>query len=321
MGSTLSYLTGTTTATHASRATETVTAAIETTNDVETPASSTMLAALSKRQRKRLVKSEERRTRKRQRRERQRDEREAVKLARRAERTAILADLPSEERDRLKQERIAMMRAGRAEERAHRDHIRAIIANARGVSVTVDANWPDAMVDRECRSLARQLSYAYSSVRKAAEAGLQPIVFSVVGVDDALRNALCAVASGWEKWPVVVTERALVDVYDDLKSIVYLTHDADDVLHVLREDEVYVVGGLVDHNRLKGATATRAARLGVRTARLNIDQVVDLRRGTRVLTVNHCIDILLQVANGSTWSDAYLSVLPQRKGVAVENAS
>lgn len=274
---------------------------------------------ISKRKQKRLAREEKQRTRKRARREEQRGARAEVKRVRRAERLATLAECTPEERARIEGERVIAMRAGRAEERARREHVRRVISGARSHAVCVDAGWGGAMGERERRSLARQLAYAYSSVRKAAEAGLEPIALSVVGVDTALRESLTSVAAGWESWPIAVSPRSLQDVHPSAR-IVYLTHDSDTVLRTIDPAAVYVVGGLVDRNRLKGATAARAASLGVPTARFNIDEVIHLQHGTCVLTVNHCIDILLHVANGSSWKDAYLRVLPERKGVAIENA-
>lgn len=48
-------------------------------------------------------------------------------------------------------------------------------------------------------------------------------------------------------------QRQSISVRDDdvKRTVIYLTADSDEELSELREDEIYIIGGIVDHNRYK----------------------------------------------------------------------
>lgn len=106
-------------------------------------------------------------------------------------------------------------------------------------------------------------------------------------------------------------ERHLTEIYPKEK-IVYLTSESDNVLDDVVDDKVYVIGGIVDHNRLKGITHEDATKRGIYTARLPLDQYVDMQ-SRKVLTVNHVFMILLGVLNTHDWAKTLSVVLPKRK--------
>lgn len=282
-----------------------------------TPETATEPAPLSKRAQKRLAKEEENRARKRARRQEEKSLRQQKKAERRAERIQELSAHPAEERERILEERLQAMRDMRAAERAKKAAVRSTIEKARGPGVCIDLGWNAEMTAKERKSLARQLAYSYSAMRKAVEGGQQPLSLSIVGMDALMGEALTKAASGWEGWPVLVAEQALEQVHSG--RVVYLTHDAENVLDKLEEDCVYVVGGIVDRNRLKGATKEKAHRLGLETRRFDLDGI-RVSCGTKVLTVNHCVEIMLHVSNGMSWTESFLKVLPERKGLAESEA-
>lgn len=51
------------------------------------------------------------------------------------------------------------------------------------------------------------------------------------------------------------------------EKIVYLSADADETLTELKQDELYIIGGIVDRNRYKFLTLDKASRLGIRAAK------------------------------------------------------
>ena len=56
------------------------------------------------------------------------------------------------------------------------------------------------------------------------------------------------------------------------KTLIYLTADAEEVLHDLDTDCAYIIGGIVDRNRLKGITQRKAQEMQIRSARLPINE-------------------------------------------------
>lgn len=70
---------------------------------------------------------------------------------------------------------------------------------------------------------------------------------------------------------VVVEEKSYLDLFPK-ERLVYLSSESENVLESLNQDDVYIIGGLVDHNRLKGITHKTALEQGLRHARLPIDE-------------------------------------------------
>ncbi|KAL7905668.1 tRNA-methyltransferase domain-containing protein [Trichoderma velutinum] len=97
------------------------------------------------------------------------------------------------------------------------------------------------------------------------------------------------------------------------KDIVYLSSDSPYTLERLEPNTCYVVGGLVDKNREKGLCYRRARELGIRTARLPIGQFM-VMQSRQVLATNHVVEIMLKWLECGDWGQAFLSVIPKRKG-------
>ena len=59
----------------------------------------------------------------------------------------------------------------------------------------------------------------------------------------------------------------------------------------------------------------RAVTLGVSHAKLPIGEFVNLA-SRKVLTIDHVFQILVKITQGLSWKEAFLAVIPGRKGVA-----
>ena len=155
----------------------------------------------------------------------------------------------------------------------------------------------------------------------------------MTGFAGAVRDAALRV-DGSQHWRHVAWDaRPYTEVFAAQQRagrLVYLTSEAEDVLREIEPDTVYVIGGIVDHNRLKGLTHREATARGVRTARLPLAETVDMA-SRKVLTINHCYEVLLAYANiralqqrraagaqplspMQCWARAVTAVLPARKG-------
>eukprot|EP00584_Thalassiosira_punctigera_P009475 CAMPEP_0172544150 /NCGR_PEP_ID=MMETSP1067-20121228/14364_1 /TAXON_ID=265564 ORGANISM="Thalassiosira punctigera, Strain Tpunct2005C2" /NCGR_SAMPLE_ID=MMETSP1067 /ASSEMBLY_ACC=CAM_ASM_000444 /LENGTH=474 /DNA_ID=CAMNT_0013330663 /DNA_START=21 /DNA_END=1445 /DNA_ORIENTATION=- len=105
-------------------------------------------------------------------------------------------------------------------------------------------------------------------------------------------------------------------------QFVYLTGDSPNTLTSLDNNTTYIIGGIVDRNRLKRAAIDRAESIAaknpslkVKTARLPLDENVDFKGSTRILTCNHVFEILQRFReNGDRdWKGSIMAVLPCRK--------
>ncbi|RGP78549.1 tRNA guanine-N 1--methyltransferase [Fusarium longipes] len=99
----------------------------------------------------------------------------------------------------------------------------------------------------------------------------------------------------------------------EYNDIVYLSSDSPYTLERLEPNTSYVIGGLVDKNREKGLCYKRARARGIRTARLPIGQYMVMQSRT-VLTTNHVVEIMLKWLEYENWGEAFMSVIPKRKG-------
>ncbi|KAH0303878.1 hypothetical protein KCU71_g10472, partial [Aureobasidium melanogenum] len=94
---------------------------------------------------------------------------------------------------------------------------------------------------------------------------------------------------------------------------IYLSADSDYTLTELKPFSTYIIGGLVDKNRAKGICAARAAAAGVKTARLPIGDYLAMA-SRKVLTTNHVHEIMLKWLECGDWGEAFMKVIPKRKG-------
>ncbi|KAJ8905509.1 hypothetical protein NDN08_002016 [Rhodosorus marinus] len=273
-------------------------------------------AGLSKNALKKLRKRAQLQEQKSLRKQREKRIRQEFHDMRRIEREELLQSMTEEERETYRAGKRARSLELRAKEKESIQTTRKMIAESKQ-RVCIDMEWHSQLTEKELNSLYKQLNYTYSAIRKAVAGGRKGLKLIFTGVDAALKQDMERKLNGSDSWPVVWSEATLLDQFKCEKdSLVYLTHESSRVLKQLSEDEVYIVGGIVDRNRIRGGTASKAKEVGLQTARLELsEESLRFTSGTTVLTVNHVVEILLEAANGAAWRDAVMKVLPARKGV------
>lgn len=186
--------------------------------------------------------------------------------------------------------------------------------------IAIDCSFQHLLREREIASLAQQLRYCYSYNKNSAT----PCLVTVTSVNGLTRTLLekevgC---STWHQRGFTCTEWSLEDYFSEHQSsLVYLTSDSATILEHLEDDKIYVIGGIVDRNRLKGIALARATQeLGVATAKLPLDEhLSETMPSTQVLACNHVFDILIKYREfGNDWAKALQFVLPPRKGAKIQ---
>eukprot|EP00756_Hemistasia_phaeocysticola_P045310 Hpha_TRINITY_DN19069_c0_g1::TRINITY_DN19069_c0_g1_i1::g.138249::m.138249/K15445/TRMT10A, TRM10, RG9MTD2; tRNA (guanine9-N1)-methyltransferase len=275
-------------------------------------------AGLSKRKMKRLKRMggeegirEHWAKKKRQQKEKQRQKRLDLKR----ERDAAWEDLPEEERVAKRNEIREQLQKERREKEAATKTLETRIAEKDTLpQCVIDMSFDAVMDDRGAKSSAQQVSLCYSLLRRA----LLPMWLRVIGCAPGgrLEKGLFS-KPGWDTWTLSYTNKtieagALGDVGGD---VIYLTGDSDVVLSEVSPRSAYIIGGFVDRNSKKGLTLEKAQRLGLKHARLPIQEYVDVvgLKINKTLTINHVCEILAKVAAGASWPDAFSAVLPLRR--------
>uniref|UniRef100_H3GVK9 tRNA (guanine(9)-N(1))-methyltransferase n=1 Tax=Phytophthora ramorum TaxID=164328 RepID=H3GVK9_PHYRM len=178
-----------------------------------------------------------------------------------------------------------------------------LMAAEEGVKVVIDCEFEEKMTEKEKKSLSQQIMFSYGVNRRSRT----PMKKNLEKI------------SGFHEWQAFSgSTKSYMELFKK-ESLVYLTADSPNTITKLSRDKVYIIGGIVDRNRLKGITYEKAVEQGIETAKLPLDTVVEMGSATRVLTVNHVFEILAQFSEVKDWAQATLATLPSRKGAHLKN--
>ncbi|KAF2482004.1 guanine-1-methyltransferase-domain-containing protein [Neohortaea acidophila] len=217
------------------------------------------------------------------------------------------------------------------------------------VTILIDCDFDGLMKDKERISLAAQLTRSYSDNRNAPfrahlaisafggslrerfdnvlmhYKGWRGVRFLDCDCIEAAEKAKEWMASEFEgKMGGAFEKFQTEDVEDHARlkaegEVVYLTSEAEETLTELKPFSTYIIGGLVDKNREKGLCYKRATERGLKTARLPIGEFMDMQ-SRKVLAVNHVNEIMLKWLECGDWGEAFVKVIPKRKGGQLKDA-
>nr|XP_056711141.1 tRNA methyltransferase 10 homolog A [Euleptes europaea] len=241
------------------------------------------IEAMSKRQRKKLMKQKQW--------EEQRDLRKKKR---------------KEKRLKRKLERRSQLES--SNEGSIRKHMRRDVVPST-LRLIIDCSFDSLMELKDVKKLHKQIQRCYAENRKA----LHPVLFYLTSHGGQLKDNMDETDKGWINWKDIHIKPEHYSELVKKEDLVYLTSDSPDVLNELDESKAYVIGGLVDHNHHKGITYKRAQELGISHAQLPLGIFVKMN-SRKVLAVNHVFEIILAYLEKRVWEEAFFTVLPPRKG-------
>ncbi|EPX70716.1 tRNA m(1)G methyltransferase Trm10 [Schizosaccharomyces octosporus yFS286] len=180
--------------------------------------------------------------------------------------------------------------------------------------IVLDCGFDDLMNEKEIASLCQQFTRCHSANRTA----LHPVKFCATSFGGRLEARQDYVLRGQQKnWSRYhPTPKSYLEEFpEEKKKMVYLSADSDETLHELKEDEIYIIGALVDKNRYKNICDDKAKSQGIRTAKLPIGEYIRMS-DRKVLTVNHVFEILSLWLEHRDWEKAFMEIIPKRKGLS-----
>ncbi|KAM6908972.1 tRNA methyltransferase 10 homolog B [Xenentodon cancila] len=192
-------------------------------------------------------------------------------------------------------------------------------AQSTGLKLCVDLSMTSCMSDKEISRLAGQLRRLYGSNKKAT----RPFHLFLTDLreDSRLYRECLRMNDGFLNYTMEITENSCLELFPP-ETVVYLTPDAEEALETVDDDKVYVLGGLVDESIQKKLSLSRARDLGVRTARLPIDEYMVKKSNvknfhSKILAVNQVFDILLTFCESGSWMRALQAWFPLAKGFVI----
>ncbi|KAL8711045.1 MAG: hypothetical protein Q9220_004426 [cf. Caloplaca sp. 1 TL-2023] len=217
------------------------------------------------------------------------------------------------------------------------------------VSFIIDCGFDDLMLDGERKSLASQVTRSYSDNHKAPFRAHLTVSSFGGHLKERFDNVLSGHHQSWkgvtfleddfEKAAGQATELMKSDTRAKLTGafeahqkagteadtrnageVVYLTSDSPDTLTELKPYSTYIIGGIVDRNRHKGICYKRAMDRGMKTAKLPIGDYMKMA-SRFVLATNHVAEIMLKWLELGDWGQAFLQVIPSRKGGVLKDNS
>uniref|UniRef100_A0A671S4X3 tRNA (guanine(9)-N(1))-methyltransferase n=1 Tax=Sinocyclocheilus anshuiensis TaxID=1608454 RepID=A0A671S4X3_9TELE len=155
---------------------------------------------------------------------------------------------------------------------------------------------------------------------------LQPFrVFLTELKEDSLLYKECVrMNDGFLNYLIDVTEESWFHLFpsEDVQFYVNVHYVSMLALEYVEEDKVYILGGLVDETIQKKISYTRAKELGIRTARLPIDEyMVKWPNPKNFHSKNPMFEILLTFRDTKDRTKALAAGIPPGKGYMVASAA
>mmetsp|Transcript_15633 Transcript_15633/g.27264 ORF Transcript_15633/g.27264 Transcript_15633/m.27264 type:complete len:570 (-) Transcript_15633:9-1718(-) len=188
--------------------------------------------------------------------------------------------------------------------------------------IVVDMEFAGQLPLSARNSLYMQLSWLFSHNRNVPRPCKLVFAGLAADVDKEFRKK--SPVDKWETFDFFeCTEKNFQDFLPK-ENIVYLSADSETEITSFDSTKTYVIGGIVDRNSQKGVTASKAAQLGVATAKLPLDAynaIREIRKGSRkVITVNQVGQIILDHLSSNSWDFAFDRNLPSRLNEEVKRS-
>ncbi|RUS82136.1 hypothetical protein EGW08_010110 [Elysia chlorotica] len=180
-----------------------------------------------------------------------------------------------------------------------------------GMPLVIDMDYVDLMRPQEQKNTAHQLHDVYCINR--GDPGQDPFHLHFTGCHP--NNAILKLMQvKTQDSPVLfstVTEQSYVDMFDK-DRLVYLSPQGRQVMKAYDPEAVYIIGAFNDKATQKPVSYARAMEQGIKCQRLPIDEHLHWNQGTKNLTLDQMMRIMLDVKSKLPWKTAFRHI-PQRK--------
>eukprot|EP00930_Biecheleria_cincta_P029672 TRINITY_DN20617_c0_g1_i1.p1 TRINITY_DN20617_c0_g1~~TRINITY_DN20617_c0_g1_i1.p1 ORF type:complete len:373 (-),score=79.24 TRINITY_DN20617_c0_g1_i1:194-1312(-) len=260
--------------------------------------------AISKADAKRLRKEQRRMASKANRQEKKKQQKQRKK----EERQNLLNSMSAEERDKFIEAERAKGRLRKAEWDATLNHAYEF-GRPR---VIINCSFTDTMAEREVVSLAKQIQMTYTYIRNSGS----KVQLHLTSYGTTNKVARSLEAQGMKSWKIHTHEKTYWDVFQSEAAqdkLVVLTPDAEEDLEQVSEDEIYVIGGIVDRSVNKLQSLQQAESMGATKCRKLPLKRFGPSGCCPVLNIDCVVRILCEwIQKNGDWTQVFEDCLPGR---------
>jgi ribonuclease P protein 1 len=183
-------------------------------------------------------------------------------------------------------------------------------AMLRGPHLVFDFGFEEVMSEQELKSLITQMQLSHNMNKMSRE----PFHFHFCNVCPGSRTFSYLEGSfpNLATVPISVTDKHYTEFYPK-ERLVYLSPNAPTVMTSFDEDDVYIIGAIVDKAKEDPLTLARAKKEKIRTMRFPLDKYLRWVQGSKSLTLNHVVKILLDFKTSNNWKESLCNSIPPKK--------
>lgn len=179
-----------------------------------------------------------------------------------------------------------------------------------GQNIVIDLDYDDYMAKWEAKNCVYQLC----QVLKSNVTHLDPFSIYFCNADRSKATVHYLEQSLTDLWSdslITCSSSSYLDIFPKEK-LVYLSPHSPEVMESYDHDAIYIIGGFVDKRIQKPLSYEKTQREGIRSCRLPLDEEVRWKCGSKSLTLDQMVNILLEMKISNDWKRA-LQFLPSRK--------
>ena len=183
-----------------------------------------------------------------------------------------------------------------------------------GPKLVIDLDFDKYMKVYENRLLLKQLAFLYNYNRYEAKHPFD-LHFVNCNADELTIKEMARYMPKVNRSDFFVSmhyNKSYLDVFPK-ERLVYLSPHSEQVLTSVSEDDIYIIGGIIDKSYREPITAIKAREDGIRSARLPIERYLKWLRGSKNLCINQVIAILHDWKENKDWEKTLRTYIPNRK--------
>ncbi|MEN2496132.1 MAG: tRNA methyltransferase 10 C [Marteilia pararefringens] len=181
------------------------------------------------------------------------------------------------------------------------------IDNSEQPNIVIDCGYKHQSMQMK-RLLNSQLQYVHSFVKQSQN----PMKISFTSVGDVMR--LPESILRYSNTPLYEVTSDDVSSVKSNKTLVYLSPHSSRKLTHISKNCTYIIGGVVDIHDTSPYSMSRARKFNAQTASLPLDTFFKWEQGSKSLTVDQVVKIIMTLWETHNWYEA-LSFVPRRKAL------